>query len=151
MSLFPRIKEMLLGGGFSKPDPTKPLATAWYYAKPAEQGQTSIRFLAGAARPRIRLCPTRFRRDSTTQGAWIGLRGRGRHDLLLFRWIGRGPLTPRNSQAGPCFSVSRDLACRCFHGRAWSVFSRAHAPRRNHRLHSACAFRGRRSEALQRN
>jgi pimeloyl-ACP methyl ester carboxylesterase len=47
MSLFPRIKEMLLGGGFSKPDPTKPLATAWYYAKAAEQGQRLFIFLPG--------------------------------------------------------------------------------------------------------
>ena len=47
MSLFPRIKEMLLGGGFSKPDPTKPLATAWYYAKAAEQGQRLFVFLPG--------------------------------------------------------------------------------------------------------
>jgi hypothetical protein len=38
---------MLLGGGISKPDPTKPLPTAWYYTKEAERGQRLFVFLPG--------------------------------------------------------------------------------------------------------
>jgi pimeloyl-ACP methyl ester carboxylesterase len=47
MSLFPRIREMLLGGCVSKPDPAKPLAVTWYYAKQAERGQRLFVFLPG--------------------------------------------------------------------------------------------------------
>src|SRR5580704_632732 len=112
---------------------------------------TSVRLLTGAARPRIRFCPTRFRFNGTAHGVWIGLCGSGRHDWLLFRWIGRGPLAPRNNRAGPSVPVPRDLAGRCFHGRTWSFFSRAHTPRRNNRLDPTRAFRGRRSQTFYRN
>jgi pimeloyl-ACP methyl ester carboxylesterase len=47
MNLFPRIREIFLGGCASKPDPTKPLAAAWYYAKEAERGQRLFVFLPG--------------------------------------------------------------------------------------------------------
>jgi hypothetical protein len=112
---------------------------------------TSVRLLTGATRPRSGLCPTRFRHHGTAQGVRVGLHGSGRHDWLLFGWIGRGAPPSRNNQSRPCVPVPRDLACRCFHGRARSFFSRARASRRNSRLDPACAFRGRRSEALCRN
>lgn len=41
------IREILLGVGVTKPDPAKPLAAAWYYAKEAERGQRLFVFLPG--------------------------------------------------------------------------------------------------------
>ena len=40
-------QEDFLGGFVSKPDPAKPLAAAWYYAKEPERGQRLFVFLPG--------------------------------------------------------------------------------------------------------
>jgi hypothetical protein len=41
------IREIFLGGGVVRPNPAKPLATAWHYAKEAERGQRLFFFLPG--------------------------------------------------------------------------------------------------------
>ena len=41
------VTKIFLGGFVSKPDPAKPLAAAWYYAKEPERGQRLFVFLPG--------------------------------------------------------------------------------------------------------
>jgi pimeloyl-ACP methyl ester carboxylesterase len=41
------IREKLLGGHFSKPDPAKPLTVEWHLAEPGEQGRRLFVFLPG--------------------------------------------------------------------------------------------------------
>ena len=112
-----------LGGFVAKPDPAKPLATAWYYARKGGHGKRLFVLLPG-------------RRDRATDFARHGFvtmaqrRVPGLDCVAIDATIGYyfdGSVADRLQreiiEPARALPVPGDLADRCFHGRSRRLFS----------------------------